>query len=357
MNVLMTGHDGYIGAVMVPVLQAAGHEIVGVDTGFFSGGRPGATGNGFQSIRHRASGGRFRHLGRDIRDLTAEDFAGIHAVIHLAALSNDPMGELDPELTHHINHRATLRMARLAREAGVERFLQASTCSVYGVADQSELATEESPLRPYSAYAVSKVRVEEDLAHLANDGFSPVFMRNATAYGWSPRFRADLVLNNLACWAHTTGEIRILSDGTPWRPVVHVGDIARAFAAVLAAPRQAIHNQAFNVGVDEENYQVRDLAAMVQEAFPGCRVTIARDGGPDPRSYRVDFSKIRRKVPGFQPAWNARRGAQELRSAFEAVGLTREDFTGPRYVRLARLKQLLAQGRLDGQLRWKTDHP
>jgi len=347
MKVLVTGHDGYIGAVMVPALLAAGHQVLGVDTCFFSGDR------------HRASGGRFRHLGRDIRDLAAEDFAGIDAVVHLAALSNDPMGELDPELTHQINHRATLRLAQLAREAGVKRFLQASTCSVYGVASQSELATEESPLRPYSAYAVSKVRVEEDLAGLADDGFSPVYMRNATAYGWSPRFRADLVLNNLACWAHASGEIRILSDGTPWRPVVHVGDIAGAFAAVLAAPRQAIHNQAFNVGVDEENYQVRDLAEIVRGAFPGCEVTIAKDGSPDPRSYRVDFCKIRRHLPGFQPAWNARRGVQELRSAFEAAGLTQEQFTGPTYVRLARLKQLLAEGRLDSNLYWRDPaiHP
>ena len=342
MKVLVTGHDGYIGAVMVPVLQAAGHQVVGVDTGFFSDGRHEAMRNGFLNIR------------KDIRDLVLKDFTGFDAVVHLAALSNDPIGELDPELTHEINHRASLHMAELAREAGVERFLHASTCSVYGVANQKERATEESPLRPFSAYAVSKVRVERDLAKLADDRFSPVFMRNATAYGWSPRFRADLVLNNLACWAHTSGEIRILSDGTPWRPVVHVQDISNAFAAVLAAPREAIHNQAFNVGVDEENYQVRDLAAIVQEAFPGCQVTIAKDGSPDPRSYRVDFAKIRRRVPDFTPAWNARRGAEELRSAFEAVALIQEEFTGPKYVRFARLKLLLGAGQLDGELRWKT---
>lgn len=341
MRVLVTGHDGYIGAVMVPVLQAAGHQVVGVDTCFFA------------HDRRRASRGGSLDLVKDIRDLAPEDFDGIDAVVHLAALSNDPMGELDPALTHEINHTATVEMAKLAREAGVQRFLHASTCSVYGVANQEELATEESPLRPYSAYAVSKVRVEEDLTRLAGDHFSPVFMRNATAYGWSPRFRADLVVNNLACWAHTSGEIRILSDGTPWRPVVHVQDIARAFAAVLEAPREAIHNQAFNVGVDEENYQVRDLAELVQEAFPDCKVTIAKDGSPDPRSYRVDFSKIRRHVPAFRPAWNVRRGAEELRSAFEAFGLTHDDFTGPRYVRLARLKELLGEGRLDGRLYWR----
>lgn len=340
MKVLVTGHDGYIGSVMVPVLRAAGHEVAGLDTGFFSGDRDGRS-NDLLAYRN------------DIREFRAGCFEGFDAVVHLAALSNDPMGELNPELTHEINHRASVHLARLARDAGVQRFLYASTCSVYGVADQAELATEESPLRPLSAYAVSKVRVEEDLVNLADGSFSPVFLRNSTAYGWSPRFRSDLVVNNLSCWAHTSGEIRILSDGTPWRPVVHVQDISAAFAAALAAPREAIHNQAFNVGADEENYQVRDLAAIVEDVFTGCRVAYAEGGGPDPRSYRVSFEKIRRCIPGFEPAWNVRRGAEELRASFRRVSLTHDDFTGPRYVRLARLKALLAEGRLDANLRWR----
>ena len=345
MKVLVTGHDGYIGSVMVPALRAAGHDVRGVDT-FFYADAPDAAASGER--------GRIRpwDVHGDIRDLAPELFDGFDAVIHLAALSNDPIGELNPELTHEINHRASVRLAQLAKEAGVGRFLYASSCSLYGLASQEELATEESPLRPLTAYAVSKMRVEADLAALADDAFSPVYLRNATAYGWSPRFRADLVLNNLACWAHTAGEIRIMSDGTPWRPIVHVHDIAAAFVAALAAPRDVIHNQAFNVGRLGENYQVRDLAAIVQEVFPACRVTYAEGGGPDPRSYRVDFGKIARSLPGFQPAWGARSGAAELRAAYQEVGLTREDFSGPKYVRLARLKELLQAGRLDTNLRW-----
>jgi nucleoside-diphosphate-sugar epimerase len=252
-RVLITGQDGYIGSVMVPALLAAGHEVVGIDTLFFADAALDRAGTGTAAF------------GRDIRDLVSNDFAGFDALIHLAALSNDPMGELNPELTYAINHRASLTLARLAKAAGVARFLYASTCSVYGIADQAELATEASPLRPLTAYAISKMRVEADLSELADAAFSPVYLRNATAYGWSPRFRSDLVLNNLACWAHTGGEIRILSDGTPWRPLAHVQDISAAFVAALSAPRAAIHNQAFNVGGLGENYQVSELAAIVRE--------------------------------------------------------------------------------------------
>ncbi len=342
MKVLLTGHDGYIGSVMVPMLIAAGHEVVGVDTLFFS--------------NHKAEPRRksMLELQQDIRDFVPAGVEGVEAVIHLAALSNDPLSQINPELTYEINHRASVRLAILAKEAGVQRFLYASTCSVYGVANQEDLVTEDTGLHPLTPYAISKVRVEDDLSQMADDTFSPVFLRNATAYGWSPNFRSDLVVNNLACWAYTTGEIRIMSDGTPWRPIVHVRDIANAFTAALTAPREAIHNQAFNVGHNRENYQIRELAEIVREGFAGCRVTYDENGGPDPRSYRVDFSKITRSLPEYKPAWNVRRGVAELREAYEETGLTREDFTGPKYVRLARLKALLQEGRLDSNLRWKN---
>jgi nucleoside-diphosphate-sugar epimerase len=341
LKVIVTGHDGYIGSVMVPVLQAGGYEVIGLDTFFFSDPGREPMHNSILEIR------------QDIRHLEPEVFEYVDAIIHLAALSNDPIGEINPDLTHDINHKATINLAKLAKEAGVQRFLYASTCSVYGVTNQEELASEDSPLRPVSAYARSKVQSEADLASMADDSFSPVYLRNATAYGWSPRYRSDLVLNNLTCWAYTTGEIRILSDGTPWRPIVHVQDIANAFATVLSGPREAIHNQAFNVGINEENYQVRELAAIVQECFPDCKATYGEHSSPDPRSYRVDFSKINQSLPEFKPEWNARRGVEELRIAYKEIGLTREDFTGPKYVRLARLKSLLQEGQLDDNLYWK----
>jgi len=338
MRVLVTGHNGYIGSVMVPVLQAAGHEVLGLDTFFYEDCT-------FGEDFHRVPA-----LRKDVRDVTLADLQGFDAIVHLAALSNDPLGDLKPEWTYDINHAASVRLAKLAKEAGVQRFLYASSCSMYGAAGE-ELVTEEAPLSPLTAYAVSKVRTEKDLSKLADESFSPVFMRNATAYGVSPRLRADLVLNNLVCWAHTTGKVRILSDGTPWRPIVHVEDIANAFAAALVAPREAIHNQAFNVGVNGENYQIRDLAEIVQETVPGCSVEYAGQGEPDQRSYRVDFSKLARTLD-FKPRWNARLGAQELYLALRRIGLSVEDFQGQKYIRLKRLKYLLDAGYLDGTLRW-----
>ncbi len=341
MHVLVTGYDGYIGSVMVPLLQDAGHIVSGLDTCYFSDG---AAASHLQKALHK-----------DIRDVTEADLQGYDAIIHLAALSNDPMGELNPAWTEEINYLATVHLARLAREAGVQRFLYASSCSVYGMASEDAVATESSPLRPLTAYAVSKIRSEEALAELADEHFSPVFMRNATAYGWSPRFRSDLVVNNLTAWAFTTGKIRILSDGTPWRPLVHIEDISRAFCAALSAPRDAIHNQAFNVGRNGENYQIRQVAEIVHKVLPQCEVVIeGMDRPPDPRSYRVDFSKIARALPEFHPQWDVKQGVEELVRAYDQVGLTEDDFNGSRYVRLARLKELIQTDRLDDSLRWRS---
>ncbi|MGH8246234.1 MAG: NAD-dependent epimerase/dehydratase family protein, partial [Gammaproteobacteria bacterium] len=340
MRVLVTGHNGYIGSVLVPLLLEEGHEVKGLDTYFFEECILGEPDADVPSIR------------RDIRDVLPADLAGIDAVIHLAALSNDPLGDLKPEWTHEINHRASVRLAKIAKEAGVRRFLYSSSCSMYG-ASGDDLITEEAPLRPLTPYAVSKVRAEEQLSDLADQDFSPVFLRNATAYGASPRLRADIVLNNLTGWAWTTGKVRILSDGTPWRPIVHVEDIARTFVAFLTAPSAAIHNQAFNIGVQGENYQVRDLAQIVQETVPGCALEFLGQGQPDSRNYRVDFSKLMRALPDLRLQWDARRGAQQLYDAYRQAGLTLEEFQGRKFTRLPQLKHLLEQGLLDSTLRWR----
>jgi nucleoside-diphosphate-sugar epimerase len=338
-KVLVTGHAGYIGTVMTRVLQAAGHEVVGCDTGYFEDCDLDSLPNDFIAIR------------KDIREISEADLSGFDAVIHLAALSNDPLGELNPDLTFEINYQASVRLAKFAKAAGVKRYLYSSSCSMYGSAGE-DAVSEEAPLRPLTAYAESKVRVEEEVSKLAGDGFTPIFLRNATAYGASPRFRADLVLNNLSCWAFTTKSIRIMSDGTPWRPIVHIEDISRAFAAALTAPVELVHNQAFNVGRNSENYRVRDIANIVQEVIPGCSVAYAGAGEPDPRSYRVDFSKIARTLPSYQPQWDARRGVRELYGRFLSHGMTVEDFQSGRFTRLVQLKRLLDSARLDSSLRW-----
>jgi nucleoside-diphosphate-sugar epimerase len=325
---------------MVPRLRAAGHEIVGLDTFFFSDCTLGQPDDAVPALHH------------DIRDVQQQHLEGFDAVIHLAALCNDPLGDLQPTWTDEINHLASIRLARMARDAGVRRFLYASSCSMYGAAGGDATLTEEAPLHPLTPYAVSKVRTEENLAKLADGSFSPVFMRNATAYGLAPRLRADVVLNNLVCWAHTTGRIRILSDGSPWRPIVHVQDIAAAFVAALAAPRSAIHNQAFNVGANGENYQVRELAEIVRSTIPGCTVEYAVGAGPDPRSYRVDFSKVARTFPDFRPQWNATFGAKDLYAALQEAGTTLADFQGRKYIRLTQIRHLLDTRALDHTLRW-----
>ena len=338
MKVLVTGHHGYIGSALVPVLVDAGHDVVGLDAFFYEG----------CDLRRGDPGSPSMPL--DVRDVSAEDFEGADAVVHLAALSNDPLGALSPELTHEINCAGTLHVARCAREAGVERFIFSSSCSMYGAAAEGAV-DESAPLQPLTAYAESKVRAEEGLRELAGDEFSPVLMRNATAYGVSPRLRLDLVVNNLAAWAFTTGKVRILSDGTPWRPLVHVQDIARATVRFLEAPAEVVRGEAFNVGADRENYQVRDLAEIVERAVGGCEIEYAGAGEPDARSYRVDFGKLAAAFPDFELEWTVERGVAELVAAYREVGLDEQTFLGDRYVRLGRLERLLQEGVLDSSLR------
>ena len=341
MRILVTGHKGYIGTVMVPMLLGAGHDVVGLDSDLF---RQCTFGPGIHDVPEERL---------DLRDAQTRQLEGFDAVVHLGALSNDPLSDLNPDITYDINHVASVRLAQLAKQAGVARFLYSSSCSSYGQAGDA-LVDETAELHPITAYAISKVRVEQDVTKLADDRFSPTFLRNATAYGVSPRLRFDLVLNNLVAWAYAQGRVHIKSDGTPWRPIVHIEDISRAFLAVLAAPRDVVHNQAFNVGQTEENYRIRELADIVQDVVPGSRIEYAKDGGPDPRCYRVDFGKIHRMLPEFKPQWNARRGAEELYEAYQAVGLVIDDCEGPRFKRIDHLKQLLAAGRLDPTLRWRT---
>jgi nucleoside-diphosphate-sugar epimerase len=338
MRVLMTGHQGYLGTVMAPVLVAAGHEVIGLDSGLFAGcvlGPPPQDPPGYVV---------------DLRDVGAEQLTGIDAVVHLAALSNDPLGALAPELTYDINYHASVRLARLARDAGVRRYLYASTCSVYGSAGGDDLVDEDAPLRPLTPYAESKVRVEADVADLADGDFTPVFLRNATAFGFSPRLRADIVLNNLVGHAHLTGEVRVLSDGTPWRPLAHALDIADAFAAALVAPREAVHAKAFNVGMEQNNVTVAQIAAEVVEAVPGSRLAITGETGADPRSYRVDFGRIRAALPAHQPRWTIKAGAVELAGAYQRFGLQQQDFQR-RFTRLAWLSARRAGGGVGDDLR------
>lgn len=344
MKLLVTGVEGYIGCLLAPMLQARGHDVVGLDTGYYR--------DGWLFSDRALVPGFPRFINRDIREIGADDLRGIDAVVHLAELSNDPLGENKPELTFQINHEASVRLAELAKAAGAKRFVYTSSCSVYGFAEGAEPMTEASPTNPQTAYAKCKTLVERDVAALASPSFSPSFLRNATAYGASPRMRFDIVLNNLSGLAATTGKIVMTSDGTPWRPLVHVLDICEAIVCTLEAPQDAIHNEIFNVGHDADNFQVREIAQIVADVFPGCELSFGQSGG-DNRSYRVSFTKIHDRLPGFRCSWDARKGAQQLHDIFGRIGIDRTTFEARPFTRLKQLKYLSATGQIDDRFFWK----
>jgi nucleoside-diphosphate-sugar epimerase len=336
----VTGHLGYIGVEMVPVLRAAGHDVVGLDTGLYDECDFVSPPDDVEALRV------------DLRDITAEHLDGVDAVVHLGALSNDPLGDIDAHVTYDINLHASVRLAEAAKEAGVERFLFASSCSLYGAGGEG-LLDEQAEFNPVTPYGESKVRVEQEVSKLADEAFSPVYLRNATAYGVSRRLRADIVVNNLVGHAVTTGKVLMQSDGSPWRPLVHIRDIIGAFAACLSAPREAIHDEAFNVGMVGENYQIRQVAEMVRDVVPDCELSFAEGASADTRNYRVDFSKIAERLPGFSAEWTLRRGIEELYHAYVDAGLTEADWSSSRYYRLPTVRGLQSRGLLDDELRWR----
>lgn len=339
MRVLVTGHKGYIGTVLVPMLQQHGHSVIGIDSDLYRNSTYGTPPLPVEEII------------KDVRDIEPADLAGVDAVVSLAALSNDMLGDLNQEITYEINHRASVRLAEMAKDLGIKRYVFASSCSMYGAAGDNVL-DEGAEFYPVTAYATSKVWVERDVSQMASDDFSPTFMRNATAYGVSPRIRFDVVLNNLSAWAYTTGKVQMKSDGTPWRPIVHIEDISRAVIAVLNSPREKAHNMGINVGINSENYQIKELADFVQQTIPNCEISFADNAGPDLRNYRVNFDKYARTFPDFELQWNALKGAQSIYDSYQQFGLNKDEYEGPKYKRIAQLKSLIASGQLDETMRW-----
>jgi nucleoside-diphosphate-sugar epimerase len=341
MRVMVTGHDGYIGTVLVPMLQDAGHDVFGLDNFLY------------ESCTFGDVPPRVPALRKDVRDTEPADLVGFDAVVHLAAISNDPVGELNPVCTSDLNYRGTVHLAEVAKQAGVERFLFSSSCSLYGAGGQ-DLLTESSAFNPITAYGESKILAEQALSGLADDDFGPTYLRNATAYGVSPRLRGDLVVNNLVALAMTTGEVLMKSDGTPWRPLVHIEDIARAFRAILEADRAAVNDQAFNVGRTSENYRIAEVARIVEDAVSGSRVAFAETAAPDLRDYRVDCTKLERALPSYEPTWTVQAGVEQLHEAYERVGLTIEMLEGPKLSRIRHVRSMIASGLLDEMLRWRA---
>jgi len=341
--ILITGNTGYIGAVMTKFFQDHGYKVVGVDCDYYRG-------CDFFSGMVKAH----KQLFKDVDVLTLQDLEGVEAVIHLAALSNDPLGELNPKLTHQINCVSSVRLAKLAKEAKVSRYLFSSSCSVYGIAPGDKAINEQDKVNPLTAYAKAKIDTETEVAKLADKDFHPVFLRNATAYGLSPRLRLDLVANNLTAWAHLTGKVSIMSDGTPWRPIIHIEDICAAFLAAVKAPTEKIHNQAFNVGLDSENYRVKDIAECVRVAVLNSKVEILNTAGSDERSYRVDFSKIKNELPEFKPSWDLAKGVDQLYCAYKKYKLDKAGFDSSFYFRIRRIQQLIKENKVDKNIKWRT---